>query len=496
MPVLTFPPRIGAMPTSTFPSRVGGDAHIAPLGTTEFAENFRKISSICRGDVGIAPYANLKILQKREEHRPDAGRCSFLSAWVSAEESVQHSRDLCACSLRGGQKLPVRALHEACAASPLHGGNCIPGNRLRIVEAQDVRVLADAHIVPLVVCIAVENRRQLLAGDVVVGAEGLLGIAGHNAVCRRPANSLAVPRIFHNIAEAHRKIHNRRALEPPENRDNHGARRGNTGCEDAVCRTVHEAGFIDVAHVVIEPVAASHIVEGQAVVGSRRGLLAAVGCAGAAGRGNGFCLRVAANLAGAFLFALLMRRGLHRRHPFAEGVRFCLHGDYAAARPFAFVRLLVCRPAVLARVVGRVLFAVGFAAELAERLRCAGCLAARVVGDHLLADVTDVVTVLVRMIRNQPLAEVAPVVVVRIYMVRDRLLAVVADVVLVRVFVIRDRLLAVVADVVLVRIYMVRNRLLAVVTNVVLVCVFMVRDCLLAVVANVVLILVRVDRLV
>ena len=465
--------------------------------------------------MGIAPYANLKILQKREEHRPDAGRCSFLSAWVSAEESVQHSRDLCACSLRGGQKLPVRALHEACAASPLHGGNCIPGNRLRIVKAQDVRVLAGAHIKSLVFRVTVENRRQLLAGDVVVGAEGLLGIAGHNAVCRRPANSLAVPHIFHNIAEAHRKIHNRRALEPPENRDNHGARRGNTGCEDAVCRTVHEAGFIDVAHVVIEPVAASHIVEGQAVVGSRRGFFAAVGRTGDAGRGNGLCLRVAANLAGAFLFALLVRCGLHRRHPFAEGVRFCLHGDHAAARPFAFVRLLVHRPAVLARVVGRVLFAVGLAAELADRLRRAGRLAARVVGDHLLADVTDVVTVLVRMIRNQPLAEIAPVVVVRIYMVRDCLLAVVADVVLVRiymvrnrllavvtnvvlvrVFVIRDRLLAVVADVVLVRIYMVRNRLLAVVANVVLVRVNMVRDRLAADVASMVLVRVRVDRLV
>ena len=37
-------------------SCVGGDAHIAPLGSYEFALDFRKNGSYCRGDVGIAPY--------------------------------------------------------------------------------------------------------------------------------------------------------------------------------------------------------------------------------------------------------------------------------------------------------------------------------------------------------------------------------------------------------------------------------------------------------
>ena len=40
---------------SVFP--VGVDAHIDPLGSIEFAEDSRKIGSICRGDVGIDPYA-------------------------------------------------------------------------------------------------------------------------------------------------------------------------------------------------------------------------------------------------------------------------------------------------------------------------------------------------------------------------------------------------------------------------------------------------------
>ena len=37
---------------------VGVDAHIDPMGTYEFAADRRKIGAICRGDVGIAPYAS------------------------------------------------------------------------------------------------------------------------------------------------------------------------------------------------------------------------------------------------------------------------------------------------------------------------------------------------------------------------------------------------------------------------------------------------------
>ena len=36
---------------------VGVDAHIDPLGTSEFAEDFRKNGLYRRSDVGIAPYA-------------------------------------------------------------------------------------------------------------------------------------------------------------------------------------------------------------------------------------------------------------------------------------------------------------------------------------------------------------------------------------------------------------------------------------------------------
>ena len=37
-------------------SFVGADAHIGPLGSYEFAEDYRKNGAICRADVGIGPY--------------------------------------------------------------------------------------------------------------------------------------------------------------------------------------------------------------------------------------------------------------------------------------------------------------------------------------------------------------------------------------------------------------------------------------------------------
>ena len=37
-------------------SVVGADAHIGPLGSCEFAEDYHKNGAFCRADVGIGPY--------------------------------------------------------------------------------------------------------------------------------------------------------------------------------------------------------------------------------------------------------------------------------------------------------------------------------------------------------------------------------------------------------------------------------------------------------
>ena len=51
--------RRGRLRTSPVSLLVGGDAHIAPLGSRNFAGDFRKSGAICRADVGIGPYERL-----------------------------------------------------------------------------------------------------------------------------------------------------------------------------------------------------------------------------------------------------------------------------------------------------------------------------------------------------------------------------------------------------------------------------------------------------
>jgi len=47
-------------PQSFSSSFVGADAHIGPLGSYEFAEDFHKNGAFCRADVGIGPYDAFK----------------------------------------------------------------------------------------------------------------------------------------------------------------------------------------------------------------------------------------------------------------------------------------------------------------------------------------------------------------------------------------------------------------------------------------------------
>ena len=49
---------------------VGADAHIGPMGSYEFAVNFRKNGAFCRADVGIGPYGFMGSLCKKPERRP------------------------------------------------------------------------------------------------------------------------------------------------------------------------------------------------------------------------------------------------------------------------------------------------------------------------------------------------------------------------------------------------------------------------------------------
>ena len=58
-------------------SFMGVDAHIGPLGSYEFAEDFRKNGAFCRADVGIGPYSVLRksAAAQRAEQSPAPTNC-------------------------------------------------------------------------------------------------------------------------------------------------------------------------------------------------------------------------------------------------------------------------------------------------------------------------------------------------------------------------------------------------------------------------------------
>ena len=67
---------------------IGPIAHIAPLGTIEFALNFRIIGLCRRGDVGIAPYEPYGRFQKNCKGGrpcPPLGSCEFAEVFRVSE---------------------------------------------------------------------------------------------------------------------------------------------------------------------------------------------------------------------------------------------------------------------------------------------------------------------------------------------------------------------------------------------------------------------------
>ena len=111
--------------------------------------------------------------------------------------------------------------------------------------------------------------------------------------------------------------------------------------------------------------------------------------------------------------------------------------------------------------------AVDLSTRFAYRLALAGRLSTDMIGDHLAAEVTDVILIRVLVIGNCFAAEVTDVILIRVLVVGDYLIAIVANMILACVLVVGDYLIAIVA-------------------NMILACVLVVGDCLSAVVAEVV----------
>ena len=82
-------------------------------------------------------------------------------------------------------------------------------------------------------------------------------------------------------------------------------------------------------------------------------------------------------------------------------------------------------------VVLRVKLTVVFAANFAYRFFGAGCLAAGMIGDHLSAEVADMVFVRILVIGNHFATVIAYMILIRVFVVRDYLFAEIADMIFV-----------------------------------------------------------------
>ena len=94
--------------------------------------------------------------------------------------TVAHEHRRCLCAARDALRIERERAHAAyhsAAARPLNGGHGVGADARRIIEIEDVRILAHAHVVALELRVAVQNRRELLAGDGVVRAESLVAVA-------------------------------------------------------------------------------------------------------------------------------------------------------------------------------------------------------------------------------------------------------------------------------------------------------------------------------
>lgn len=83
-----------------------------------------------------------------------------------------------------GKKVAALAIQHACADRPLQCGNCVLACLQGIRVAENVGVLACAYVNALALCVAVQNRCCLLAGDGCIRSERAVRVAGYDLVGR------------------------------------------------------------------------------------------------------------------------------------------------------------------------------------------------------------------------------------------------------------------------------------------------------------------------
>lgn len=154
---------------------------------------------------------------------------------------------------------PLVALEEAGAAGPAHGGQSIAADLVAVSVANQRGVCAGA--VAAVLRIAVQDDRELLARDGLVGAEHVVAKAVNDAVLGGPQDRVIVVGAAAHVGEAGAG-HDGLARETPQDGHEHAAAGSVVGREHVHAGAVHDALAVDVVDRVIEPVGAPHVGEG------------------------------------------------------------------------------------------------------------------------------------------------------------------------------------------------------------------------------------------
>ena len=110
----------------------------------------------------------------------------------------------------------------------------------------------------------IEDRRQLLPGDRVIGTKVPVAVAAHDALAGRPANRLAVPGGGVHIRKVHWGLPRRAVHQPPQDGHDLGPGRHAVGRERVRRCPHHETIFIGISHRVEIPRVRRNIHERQA----------------------------------------------------------------------------------------------------------------------------------------------------------------------------------------------------------------------------------------
>lgn len=126
-----------------------------------------------------------------------------LFACYSLTKTMQDCCCLRSCGVAPRHQVVVAALDQTGAVSPLHRRHGPFADRQSIRIGKDIGILAHAHIIFLVLCVAPENRRKLLTGNRIIRAELGGRVSAHNAIAGCPANGLG---IIHTCAPSSKVI--------------------------------------------------------------------------------------------------------------------------------------------------------------------------------------------------------------------------------------------------------------------------------------------------